>query len=368
MSMTLSPVRVRSVLVDAAASWTVVDADGVVEPVERFLAYMSATERSPNTIRAYAHDLRDFFEFLAGRQLAWDRVQLEDVGRFVAWLRLPPVARAGSVGVLPSVESSLSAASVNRKLSALSSFYEFHQRHGADLGPLLTRWHAGGRRGGSWRPLLDHLGARPERRRVVSLHREQRLPRALNDDEVTALLAGCESLRDRLLFTVLRETGLRIGEALGLRHEDIDARRGEVAVVARVNANGARAKSWERRVPIPAATVGLYSDYLHGEYGPLDSDYVFVVLAGARSGWPLDYPAVDRLVRRLRERTSVRFTPHELRHTFATDLLRRGVPVEVVQKLLGHASISTTIDTYSHLDIEDARRALVAAGALDDVS
>jgi integrase/recombinase XerD len=63
----------------------------------------------------------------------------------------------------------------------------------------------------------------------------------------------------------------------------------------------------------------------------------------------------------------VRFTPHELRHTYATDLLRRGVPVGVVQKLLGHASISTTIDTYSHLDIEDARRALVAAGVLEAV-
>jgi site-specific recombinase XerD len=53
------------------------------------------------------------------------------------------------------------------------------------------------------------------------------------------------------------------------------------------------------------------------------------------------------------------------RHTYATGLLRRGVAVEVVSKLLGHASIGTTGDTYSHLSIEDARRALVAAGALD---
>ena len=159
-----------------------------------------------------------------------------------------------------------------------------------------------------------------------------------------------------------------MSEIRPLRHEDIDARRGEVAVVARVNANGARAKTWERRVPVSAATVRLYSDYLHSEYGALDSDYVFVVLDGRRAGSALAYPAVDRLVRRLRDRTGVRFTPHELRHTYATELLRQGVAVEVVQKLLGHASVSTTIDTYSHLDIEDARRALVAAGVLDDVS
>lgn len=55
-----------------------------------------------------------------------------------------------------------------------------------------------------------------------------------------------------------------------------------------------------------------------------------------------------------------------VRHTYATELLLRGVAVEVVAKLLGHASITTTSDTYAHLKIEDARRALVTAGWLTD--
>src|SRR4051812_24356176 len=96
--MTVLPVRVRRVVVGSAESWTVVDGEGVIAPVERFLAHLVATERSPNTVRAYAHDLRDLFEFLAARRVVWDRVQLEDVGRFIAWLRLPPAARSGSVG------------------------------------------------------------------------------------------------------------------------------------------------------------------------------------------------------------------------------------------------------------------------------
>lgn len=61
-------------------------------------------------------------------------------------------------------------------------------------------------------------------------------------------------------------------------------------------------------------------------------------------------------------------TQDQLQITCATDLLRRGVAVEVVQHLLGHASISTTVDTYSHLGIEDARRALVAAGVLAEAT
>lgn len=361
--------RVQRLLSEAGSvSWTVVSVEGVVQPVERFLAHLAAVERSPNTVRAYAHDLRDFFEFLGVRGLRWDGIRLEDIGRFVAWLRLPAAARTGPVGVLPSVEATLSAATVNRKLSALASFYEFHQRHGVELGDLMTRWQAGGRSGGSWKPFLAHLGAKEHRQRVMALKTEGRTPRALADDEVGELLGACDGLRDRLLLMLLRHAGLRIGEALGLRHEDVDARRSEVAVVARVNANGARAKSWGRRVPVSAGVIRLYSDYLHEEYGSLDSDYVFVQLTGERQGLPMTYPMVNRLVRRLRARTGVVFTPHELRHTYATDLLRRGVAVEVVQKLLGHASMSTTVDTYSHLQVEDARRALVAAGVLAEVA
>jgi hypothetical protein len=85
-----------------------------VEPVERFLAFLSAIERSPNTIKAYAHDLKDWFAFLAGRGLDWRSVTVEDVAGFVAWLRLPPAARDGRVAVLPTVGHHCAAASVNR--------------------------------------------------------------------------------------------------------------------------------------------------------------------------------------------------------------------------------------------------------------
>jgi site-specific recombinase XerD len=362
--MTGVGVRVQRVIMPSGVESTTVLREGVVvEPVDRFLAHLTAIERSPNTVKAYAHDLRDFFAFLESRELDWTRVTLEDVGRFVAWLRLPGEVRGGGVALLPWVEGDLCAATVNRKLSGLASFYEFHQRHGVDLADLLTRWRPGGR-GGSWRPFLAHLGPRPERHRAVALRTERRLARELTAVEMTTLIEACARWRDRFLLSLLRGCGLRIGEALGLRHEDIDARRGVISVRQRRNVNGARAKMWSREVPADAGLIRLYSDYLHEEYGALDCDYVFVNLWGQPRGRPMSYASVDRLTRRLRVRTGIEFTPHQFRHSYATDLLRRGVAVEVVQHLLGHATISTTVDAYSHLGVEDARRALVAVGLL----
>src|SRR5712692_35233 len=112
--------RVQRILITGsqAGSWTLLGDDGVpVEPVERFLAYLSSIEQSPNTLKAYAHDLKDWFAYLSRHDLDWRAVKLEDIAGFVAWLRLPPEARwGGRIALLPSVEHHCSESSVNRKL------------------------------------------------------------------------------------------------------------------------------------------------------------------------------------------------------------------------------------------------------------
>jgi integrase len=350
--------------VSSLESWTVLgDAGGPVEPIERFLAYLTDIERSPNTVKAYAHDLKDWFTFLSVRGLDWREVRLEDLGEFVAWLRLPPAGRAGGVAMLPSAEHHCSAVTVNRKLAAVSGLYTFHSRHGVDLGDLVTELQPARRRLG-WKPFLYHLSAgEPERRRTVKLSSPCTRPRILTAAQAQAILDACTHLRDRLLWALLWDTGVRIGEALGLRHEDVAAAEGELTVMPRVNDNRARAKSASpRTIPVSPEVIRLYADYLHEEYGDLDSDYVFVNLWGQPFGRPWAYAAVYDLVVRLRQATGFDFDPHWCRHTYATRLLRRKTPIEVVSKLLGHSSIATTSDIYGHLTAEDARRALEAAG------
>jgi integrase/recombinase XerD len=159
-------------------SWTVLGDDDVpVVPVDRFLAYLTDVGRSPNTVKAYAFDLKDYWGFIGFRGLDWREARLEDVGEFVAWLQLPPAGRSEAVAVLPSAAAQVTAATVNRKLAAVSAFYAHQARNGAEVGDLLAVWRSGGR--GGWKPFLHHVSkGKPYRGRAISLKVPQKLPRS----------------------------------------------------------------------------------------------------------------------------------------------------------------------------------------------
>jgi integrase/recombinase XerD len=347
-----------------ARSWTVLGDDDVpVVPVDRFLAYLTDIGRSPNTVKAYSHDLKDYWQFLGFRGLDWREARLEDVGEFMVWLQLPPSGRAGEVAVLPSVAAEVTASTVNRKLAAVGAFYAHQARNGAGVGDLLAAWRTGGR--GGWKPFLHHVSkGEPYRGRAIALKVPKKLPRVLTSAEMQAILDACTRLRDRFFFAVLHETGCRAGEVLGLRHEDIAAAECEISIVPRENANGARAKSGGRTVPVGPELIRLYADYLHEEYGGIGSDMVFVNIWAEPKGHAWSYQAAYDLVLRLRARTGIGFDPHWCRHSAATRWLRDGVSIEVVSTLLGHSSVTTTSAIYGHLTAEDARAALEKAGWL----
>ena len=329
-------------------------------PVETFLAHLQALGRSPTTVRAYAFSLRLWAEFLVLIAVSWDRARAEHVSRFVAWLRSP----APNVVVLETGSARRLPATVNRHLAALFSFYDYHARNGVELARALVSWRRSNR--GGYKAFLHHVSAgRKVPSRPMRSHQPTHLPRTLNSERIVALAEACEHLRDRFLIVLLAETGMRIGQALGLRHADFVSHRRELLIVPRDdNANGARAKTSEvTTVPISAGLVRLYTSYMFDEYGDTDSDYVFVNLFAEPRGAPMRYQAVHRLVVGLRARTGIEFSPHMLRHSLATDLLRQGVTVEVVAKMLTHRSSTTTSETYVHLSTGDLRAELQRAGA-----
>ena len=133
-----------------------------MEPVEAFLRWLTDTERSPNTVRAYAGDLRQFWEFVGLRGYGWADLGVEELGDFASWLRSP----AENVIVLPGGASARGVSTVNRKLAAVAAFYDFHHRQSGVLVAerLHPPWHRSGR--GSFKPMLQGFAPLRARGRV----------------------------------------------------------------------------------------------------------------------------------------------------------------------------------------------------------
>ena len=142
-------------------SWTVVGPDGrPVAVVEEFLAWLTHIERSPNTVEAYARDLRLFWLFLGCRGLSWETVTVGELGEFAAWARRP----AENVIVLSEVAARRSARTVNRMLAAVVGFFEFQARRGNSLARELvvqTRSGRGGYKRSTRSQLIDAVPATP---------------------------------------------------------------------------------------------------------------------------------------------------------------------------------------------------------------
>lgn len=337
-------------------SWIVLDDDyRPVQPIKEFLAYLENIERSPNTIRAYAHHLRLYWEYLSAVQLDWKGVGLTELANFVAWLRDP---QPGVIHIQER-EARRTEATVNAVLSSVCMFYDYQEHTGKTESFSLYRFQVQPYR--RYKSFLHHINkGKPSRVRLIKLKEPKRTPKTLTQEQVKQLIAACNRTRDKFLICLLYETGMRIGQALGLRHEDIQSWDNIIRIVPREgNINGARTKTREAySIHVSMELMGLYTDYLLNEFDETESDYVFVNLWEGQPGTPMQYGAIADLFRRLSKKTGVNAHPHLLRHTHATELIRDGKwDMAYVQKRLGHAQIQTTINTYTHLSEADLKEA-----------
>jgi len=341
----------RIVLPNNRESWLVIDNHfEPIEPITEFIRYLVNTEKSPNTIRSYANHLRLYWDFLDTQQLDWLTVTITHFGAFVHWLRNP------DLNVIPLLNQNAwhDEASVNTILSVISSFYRFHQQCGRTTISLTQLVSAGRRKAYS---LLHHLFKRyPQHRKIIKLRTKTTVPKTISANEVKQLIALCDNIKARFLVTLLAETGLRIGQLLGLQHQDIKSWDNVIHIIPRVT-NGIDAQAKRKHlhvVHVPPSLMQLYGDYSlsYCEFANPD-DWVFTQRDGKAR---LTYSTVKQLFNRLSKKLDKKVTPHVLRHTHATALLRAGWEPAYVQKRLGHAHIQTTLDIYSHLNMDDLKQ------------
>lgn len=321
-----------------------------IEPIQRYLNYLVNLERSPNTIESYARYLKVYWEWLVQQHIDWRNVSLEDLSEYMHWLR---VGDTKVVSMQP-VSAIRSEKTVNHAMTAIHTFYEFHLHMGNvgnDKG--FSRFNIP--IGTHYRSFLAGIAkAKPRRKSLLKLKEPRSFPGCLTKEEVRRLINACNRQRDKLIILMFYETGMRKGELLGLRHEDIgDCGRNEIAIVKRENVNNARVKGAERIIPVSKELIQVYNDYLIDEYPDVDSDYVLINIWAGEIGRPLNYKAINQLFRELEKKTGIHAYPHLFRHTHATELIKAGMDIYHISKRLGHASISTTLDIYGHLTKED---------------
>jgi integrase/recombinase XerC len=290
--------------------------------VHDFLTHL-AKERdvSPNTVKAYGRDLRDFITFLATyygiREWSWGGIDRLAMRGFLAHL-----ARRG-----------LSKRTMSRTLSAVRSFYRFlHRNEIVDANPA----------------------------RAVSAPRlEKYLPGYLDRAQIDLLFQSAEArawegsfidVRNLAMLELFYSTGMRLSELQGLSRGDVDL------VTQQVKVRGKGRK--ERIVPVGNhATLAMRNyeakrdDLLRGLGGPRAGDRIayFLSKAGKRIGVRAVQKTIGEFLRKIDEDAGL--SVHSLRHTFATHLLDAGADLRVVQELLGHASITTT-QIYTHTSVE----------------
>jgi integrase len=365
-------------------TWTVVDAEyRTVAPVEEWLEFHRPVW-SPNTVRGYATSLAQWWTFLEQRNEAegWREVGVPAVAGFLSWLRNGRTVEHA----IAVVSESPSAETLGARLAALISFYRW--QHAVHDVPVAGRLLRGVPHRRPARALLAHLDERSAPRpsslvRVRRSSRRREQPPVLLPGQIQAVMDGCAvtdsatgewvgNLRDRLLFALLAETGMRLGEVLGMRISDFVMGRGNtpyVEVIPREdNSNGARVKMMRpRRVYVGADLERLFADYLTllalraGELGlPLAvDDPLLVNLSRPPLLGPLREGTVRDKVNALRRKGigPAGWSPHWFRHSHATALLLAGTPEWVVARRMGHAHVQTTLDLYGWVREDEALRA-----------
>jgi integrase/recombinase XerD len=329
------------------------DTGDEVSLVTRFLSHLADSGYSPNTLCAYAYDLRHLVSFLDQRGMTWSEFGPSIALEFLAYLRRVPSRRPAQrldLTVATGEGRLLSAATVARMLAATSSFFEWaiaaEEYAGAD-NPMQRRVdQALGRVPGRQQPFVGAASRQQPVRRTVRVRLPIRLPRPMTVEEVDALLVSTTTVRDLAILLLMLDGGLRPGEVLCLQLEDVAYGRRRVTIRKRDDhPRGARAKGRRERVVDlhEPRTLDAVSRYvLHERPVEAASPFVFLVGgSGTRRCEPLSYQAIARGFARRLDRLGIRTpekTPHALRHTHATMMWEDGMRELALQRRLGHAS------------------------------
>jgi len=278
-----------------------------------FLSYLTFQKRfSALTVENYQSDLNQFFSFLNDEAPGFKLTDIsyQHIRFYVSSL----------------MDHDLAASSVNRKMSAIKSFFKYLQKQEiVEQNPV---------------------------QKMQRLKMPKKLPVFLDESAIGTFFSlktdetDFEEVRDRLIIDILYQTGIRRAELQGLKESDIDMRSLQLKVLGKRNK--------ERLVPFGIGLKRNLENYLALKTAhKLSNPYLLVTLRDK----PLSAPQINLLVKKMLVgiTTSQKKSPHVLRHTFATHLLDNGANIDAVKELLGHSSLAAT-QIYTHNTIDKLKK------------
>lgn len=282
---------------------------------DQFFTYLLTEKRvASNTFSAYRTDILQLVDFAQNHSIAADGLTTQDIKQFLHALK----------------KEQLSASTMARKISSLKLFFSYLHEKGlsADLGSQL---------------IFPKL--------------EKRLPHYLSEQEVEQLLqatekdTGAHAQRNKVMLYLLYVTGLRISELTNLTLSAIQWDTGFIHVAGK----GGK----QRMIPLPLAMKELLQTYVQKLQSQMTkankSDYLFPVRY-ASTIRPITRQAFWNILKQIWKKTgnAKSISPHQLRHSLATHLLKRGADLRSLQLLLGHENVST-VQIYTHVETSHLR-------------
>ncbi len=288
--------------------------------ITTFEAYLLTQKRvARNTFQAYKQDLQQYLEFLSRKKITIDKARIEDLKAYLKLLK----------------QEKLSARSTARKISSLKIFYQYaHQKEG-------------------WPDIAQEL---------ISPRITKTLPKFLSEQEVKNLLmvAGADTSaigeRNRLLLHMLYASGMRISELISITITQLHQDTGFIAIEGKGNK--------QRMVPLPHGTWQQIRSYLEGPHKQFcvkynagnPVPYLFPILY-ADNVKHITRQACWGIVKKLCEAAGIKraVSPHQLRHSLATHLLKKGADLRSLQLWLGHENVNT-VQIYTHVETDFLRQ------------
>ncbi|GAA3785757.1 tyrosine-type recombinase/integrase [Corallibacter vietnamensis] len=293
--------------------------------IKSFSNYLLLEKKYSNlTVKAYENDLKDFKDFVVSH---YEQENLEAINysQIRTW-------------IVALVEKSITNRSINRKVSALNSYYKFLLKIGAVEA----------------NPLAKHKALKTSKKIQVPF----------SETEVATVLDELhyqddfEGIRNRLIIELFYSTGIRRIELVNLKLNDLDLPNKTLKVLGKRNK--------ERLVPLLDSviqTIHKYIDTRKTLENIQESTYLFLTKKGVKIYETLVYRIINEYFSMAS--TKVKKSPHILRHSFATHLLNQGADLNAVKELLGHSSLAAT-QIYTHNSIAELKKVYLNAHPRSD--